>query len=89
MTEEEKLLLEVIASDSTTITTTLKKLLHCGKKEISQHTMQTIYKCEVHFICENNSSLLSLRIVSLVFLLFLLLIFPHTGSFTEFYKLKI
>ncbi|KAI3371725.1 hypothetical protein L3Q82_024297, partial [Scortum barcoo] len=29
VTEEEKLLLEVITSDSTTIATTLKKLLHC------------------------------------------------------------
>lgn len=58
MTEEEKLLLEVIASDSATITTTPKELLHCGKKEISQHTMQTIYKCEVHFICENETIVL-------------------------------
>lgn len=85
MTEEEKLLLEVIASDSATIVTTLKKLLHCGKKEISHHAMQIKNKCEVHVICEeqDNISLLSLRMVSLVFLLFPLLIFPHTGSFTE------
>ncbi|XP_076588626.1 uncharacterized protein LOC143321840 [Chaetodon auriga] len=32
VTEEEKLLLEVIASDSTTIATTLEKLLHCDAK---------------------------------------------------------
>ncbi|XP_071346148.1 uncharacterized protein [Trachinotus anak] len=30
VTDEEKLLLEVITSDSTTIATTLRKLLHCG-----------------------------------------------------------
>lgn len=36
MTEEEKLLLDVIASDSQTITTTLKKLLHCGKTMICE-----------------------------------------------------
>lgn len=29
--EEERLLLEVISSDSATIATTLKKLLHCGE----------------------------------------------------------
>lgn len=33
--EEEKLLLEVVASDAATIATALKKILHCGKKRPS------------------------------------------------------
>lgn len=32
MSEEEKLLLDVVSSDPATIATTLKKLLQCGKK---------------------------------------------------------
>ena len=35
VTEEEKLLLEVITSDSTTIAATLRKLLHCGEKQLN------------------------------------------------------
>lgn len=41
MTEEEKLLLEVIRSDSTTIAATLKKLLHCGKKQLNMKSSPT------------------------------------------------
>lgn len=39
MTEEEKLLLDVITSDPVTIATTLKQLLHCGKEQHRTHTV--------------------------------------------------
>ena len=41
VTEEEKLLLEVITSDATTIATTLQKLLHCGKDHFVTQIMHT------------------------------------------------
>lgn len=43
VTEEEKLLLEVITSNSATIAATLRNLLHCGEK-IMQHKTAFLHK---------------------------------------------